>query len=273
MFMEIQANNYIFTSKLSLFQSLGYWQFENSVLWLQVALPYFKSKLESAYNAQRGAMLQAALWGRGDADIFEADFIAEQAETTNLITEVQHQQDSRSRRILKKMKTFLAGCYPWIHAANEERWFRSILGLLLRISTYVEYTFLRWSLRIILLLLQSMIKHALHLKPPDCILSSLCNIERIPTLLLRGKCSAVLSADLALISHQTILEQLTTALQSMYFASRPDPDELPLDPILSFPPQTSLVHGDLICNVSKDDLFHLFKCVHYLLQVLDSGMT
>ncbi|XP_057863209.1 peroxisome biogenesis protein 12 isoform X2 [Cryptomeria japonica] len=89
-----------------------------SVVFL-VALPYFKSKLESLYKAQRGAMLQAALWGRGDSNMFEGDSFSDNVEDTSTISELQEQDTTRSNQIVKKMKAFLASCYPWIHATQE----------------------------------------------------------------------------------------------------------------------------------------------------------
>lgn len=89
-----------------------------SVVFL-VVMPYFKSKMESVYIAQRGAMLQAALWGRGDPDMLDTDFSSDQAETASRISEVQEQDASHSPPLIKKMKAFLASCYPWIHATHE----------------------------------------------------------------------------------------------------------------------------------------------------------
>lgn len=83
-----------------------------SVVFL-VVMPYFKSKMESLYIAQRGSMLQAALWGRGDSDMLDTD------ETATRISEVQEHDASRSPPFIKKLKAFLAGCYPWIHATHE----------------------------------------------------------------------------------------------------------------------------------------------------------
>jgi len=84
-----------------------------SVVFL-VVMPYFKSKMESVYIAQRGAMLQAALWGRGDPDMLDTD------ETASRISEIQEQDASHSPPFIKKIKAFLAGCYPWIHATHED---------------------------------------------------------------------------------------------------------------------------------------------------------
>lgn len=89
-----------------------------SIIFL-VVLPYFKSKLESLYKAQRGAMLQAALWGRGDSNILEGDSFSDNVEATSTISELQEQNTPPSNQIVKKVKAFLAGCYPWIHATHE----------------------------------------------------------------------------------------------------------------------------------------------------------
>uniref|UniRef100_A0A0E0EYR4 Uncharacterized protein n=1 Tax=Oryza meridionalis TaxID=40149 RepID=A0A0E0EYR4_9ORYZ len=49
---------------------------------LGVVLPYFKSKLQSIYNKEREARLQASLWGQGDVRFDEADLVSDQGETS-----------------------------------------------------------------------------------------------------------------------------------------------------------------------------------------------
>ncbi|XP_043720628.1 peroxisome biogenesis protein 12 [Telopea speciosissima] len=78
-----------------------------------VVLPYFKSKLQSIYNKEREAILQASLWGNEDADYFDG------GETSPVPRGALGGDASRWARIRKRIEAIIAGCYPWIHAGNE----------------------------------------------------------------------------------------------------------------------------------------------------------
>ncbi|XP_077252780.1 peroxin-12 isoform X2 [Tasmannia lanceolata] len=84
-----------------------------------VGLPYFKSKLHSIYNKQREAMLQASLWGHGDAQLDNADYFLSGGEISNVPTEASDASASRATRIKKRIEAIIGACYPWIHATNE----------------------------------------------------------------------------------------------------------------------------------------------------------
>lgn len=79
---------------------------------LQIGLPYLKAKIQAVYESQRGSMLHAAMWGRGDIDQFDTD----ENSTPEMVTVSQ----VTSRQSLKeKMKAVLVKFYPWIHATHE----------------------------------------------------------------------------------------------------------------------------------------------------------
>ncbi|CAM6052070.1 unnamed protein product [Sphagnum compactum] len=91
-----------------------------SLLFL-VGLPYLKLKLQSAYNTQRGGVLQAALWGRGDAE--DVQFL----ETDNSETRTPSGNETAVSEIeipmwqhwKERFLQALVRWYPWIHATNE----------------------------------------------------------------------------------------------------------------------------------------------------------
>jgi peroxin-12 len=84
-----------------------------SVLFL-VGLPYLKYKLEATVNAERGTALQAALWGRGDAD--DADVVGD----LEPIREVEPPSNGTVQlNIKQQLIRALVKCYPWVHAATE----------------------------------------------------------------------------------------------------------------------------------------------------------
>lgn len=86
-----------------------------SVVFL-VVLPYFKSKLQSVYNKEREATLQASLWGENDERFdnvgsFDGGLLDSRSGS--------NEEASVGRRTIKKIKKIIGACYPWIHAGNE----------------------------------------------------------------------------------------------------------------------------------------------------------
>ncbi|KAJ3682392.1 hypothetical protein LUZ60_014965 [Juncus effusus] len=73
-----------------------------------VVLPYFKSKLQSIYDREREARLQASLWGDED-----------RGETSNVGSTSADVSVSRLTRVRRRLVTLVTYCYPWIHATNE----------------------------------------------------------------------------------------------------------------------------------------------------------
>ncbi|XP_042515583.1 peroxisome biogenesis protein 12 [Macadamia integrifolia] len=78
-----------------------------------VVLPYFKSKLQSIYNKEREAILQASLWGNDDAGYFDG------GETSPVPRGALGGDASLGAQIRKRIEAIIAACYPWIHAGNE----------------------------------------------------------------------------------------------------------------------------------------------------------
>ncbi|ONM06032.1 Peroxisome biogenesis protein 12 [Zea mays] len=89
-----------------------------SVVFL-VVLPYFKSKLQSIYNKEREARLQATLWGQDDVRFDEVDFVLDQEQTSQAQTEPTTGEMSNLTRFKKNFASLIGVCYPWIHATNE----------------------------------------------------------------------------------------------------------------------------------------------------------
>ncbi|KAG9445763.1 hypothetical protein H6P81_011891 [Aristolochia fimbriata] len=87
-----------------------------SVVFL-VILPYFKSKLQSIYNKEREAMLQASLWGREDPRYDNTVYLT--GDTSNLPNEAQDSGLSRLTLVKRKIQTAIGACYPLLHATNE----------------------------------------------------------------------------------------------------------------------------------------------------------
>ncbi|GJN20820.1 hypothetical protein PR202_gb08243 [Eleusine coracana subsp. coracana] len=85
----------------------------------EVVVPYFKSKLQSIYNKEREARLQATLWGQDDARFDEAGFVIDQEQTSQAQAEPSSGQVSNLTRFKKKFASLVGVCYPWIHATNE----------------------------------------------------------------------------------------------------------------------------------------------------------
>lgn len=88
-----------------------------SLLFL-VGLPYLKSKIQAVYDAQRGSMLHAALWGRGDIDQVDGDTFGMEMETTEIVS-VSEENGSLGRFFRQNLKAALVKIYPWIHATHE----------------------------------------------------------------------------------------------------------------------------------------------------------
>uniref|UniRef100_A0A0D9XKF6 Peroxisome biogenesis protein 12 n=1 Tax=Leersia perrieri TaxID=77586 RepID=A0A0D9XKF6_9ORYZ len=89
-----------------------------SVVFL-VIFPYFKSKLQSIYNKEREARLQASLWGQGDVRFDEAEIVSDQGQTSQAQVEATTGEVSNVARIKKNFAALIGVCYPWIHATNE----------------------------------------------------------------------------------------------------------------------------------------------------------
>ncbi|KAJ7513720.1 hypothetical protein O6H91_23G011900 [Diphasiastrum complanatum] len=87
-------------------------------LFFLVGLPYVKSKMQAVYNAQRGGLLQAALWVRGDEDEsreenFEGEALVNSSGQTSVASGLMWQT------LTRKLSALLAWCYPWVHATHE----------------------------------------------------------------------------------------------------------------------------------------------------------
>ncbi|RCV42590.1 hypothetical protein SETIT_9G227600v2 [Setaria italica] len=89
-----------------------------SVVFL-VVLPYFKSKLQSIYNKEREARLQATLWGQDDVRFDEAGFVLDQEQTSQAQNDPTTDEVSNLTRFKKNFASLIGVCYPWIHATNE----------------------------------------------------------------------------------------------------------------------------------------------------------
>ncbi|KAH9310064.1 hypothetical protein KI387_037975, partial [Taxus chinensis] len=68
---------------------------------------------------KEGQCFKQHIWGRGDANMLEGDSVSEHADTASTSSDLQEQETLRSHPFVKKMKAFLAGFYPWIHATQE----------------------------------------------------------------------------------------------------------------------------------------------------------
>lgn len=82
-------------------------------------MPYFKSKLQSIYNKEREARLQATLWGQGDVRFDEAGFVLDQEHTSQAQNDPTTNEVSTMTRFKKSFASLIGVCYPWIHATNE----------------------------------------------------------------------------------------------------------------------------------------------------------
>lgn len=82
-------------------------------------MPYFKSKLQSIYNKEREARLQATLWGQDDVRFDEAGFVLDQEHTSQAQNDPTTNEVSTMTRFKKSFASLIGVCYPWIHATNE----------------------------------------------------------------------------------------------------------------------------------------------------------
>ena len=82
-------------------------------------MPYFKSKLQSIYNKEREARLQATLWGQDDVRFDEAGFVLDQEQTSQAQNDPATGGVSNLTRFKKNFASLIGVCYPWIHATNE----------------------------------------------------------------------------------------------------------------------------------------------------------
>ncbi|KQJ97019.1 peroxisome biogenesis protein 12 [Brachypodium distachyon] len=89
-----------------------------SVVFL-VILPYFKSKLQSIYNKEREARLQASLWDQGEVRFDEAGALDQQGETSQAQAESTTREVSHLARLKTNFAALIGVSYPWIHATNE----------------------------------------------------------------------------------------------------------------------------------------------------------
>lgn len=89
-------------------------------------MPYIKSKLNSIYNRESEARLQASLWGN-DVDFLDQDEISSRQ------AEASSGEGSSMMRIKKKLMAVIGACYPWIHATNEGNWFATLCNYLLSV--------------------------------------------------------------------------------------------------------------------------------------------
>ncbi|KAL0340680.1 UNVERIFIED_CONTAM: Peroxisome biogenesis protein 12 [Sesamum radiatum] len=83
----------------------------------QVVLPYLRSKLQSIYNKEREATLQASLWGDSD-ERFDSDFVGGGDNTFGSRDNLDNEASARARWI-KRLRKTVGACYPWLHAGNE----------------------------------------------------------------------------------------------------------------------------------------------------------
>ncbi|PIN21764.1 putative E3 ubiquitin ligase involved in peroxisome organization [Handroanthus impetiginosus] len=88
-----------------------------SVVFL-VVLPYLKSKLQSIYNKEREATLQASLWGDVDERFDNTDYDAGGNISFGSRDHSNNEASARARWIKRLQKT-VGACYPWLHAGNE----------------------------------------------------------------------------------------------------------------------------------------------------------
>lgn len=87
-------------------------------------MPYLKSKMEAAYNAQRGGALQAAFWGTGDVDGVEVESINDDSPSNR--DERQGSEATVTQRIKSRISKLCVQMYPWLHASHEGLYIDSI---------------------------------------------------------------------------------------------------------------------------------------------------
>lgn len=83
-----------------------------------VVLPYLKSKLNSVYNKEREARLQASLWGPGAERFGDADYFDDGG--GSLVSDGTLETETSVRtRLSRKIQKIIFACYPWVHASCE----------------------------------------------------------------------------------------------------------------------------------------------------------
>jgi hypothetical protein len=87
-------------------------------MYVQVVLPYLKSKLYSIYNKEREARLQASLWGHGDERFDDTDYIDGREDSLVSRGNLDIEASIRTR-LTKRIHKILGACYPWLHASSE----------------------------------------------------------------------------------------------------------------------------------------------------------
>lgn len=87
-------------------------------MYVQVVLPYLKSKLYSIYNKEREARLQASLWGQGDERFDDSDFTVG-GENSLVSRGNLGVAESARTRWTNRIHKIIGACYPWLHASSE----------------------------------------------------------------------------------------------------------------------------------------------------------
>ncbi|KAL7109066.1 hypothetical protein ACP275_06G152200 [Erythranthe tilingii] len=83
-----------------------------------VVLPYLKSKMQSIYNKEREATLQASLWGDNDDRFDDTDYVGGD-NNSSFSRETSAIEASARARWMKRLQKTVFACYPWLHAGNE----------------------------------------------------------------------------------------------------------------------------------------------------------
>ncbi|KAL3630085.1 ubiquitin-protein ligase peroxin 12 [Castilleja foliolosa] len=83
---------------------------------LKVVLPYMKSKLQSIYNREREATLQASLWGDSDERFDDYNGVNNNSFGSRGTSDIEASARARWIKTLQKTVGF---CYPWLHAGTE----------------------------------------------------------------------------------------------------------------------------------------------------------
>lgn len=84
----------------------------------QVVLPYLRSKVQSIYNKEREATLQASLWGDNDERFGDSEYVGVDNNSFGS-RESSDTEASARARLVKKLQKTIGACYPWLHAGNE----------------------------------------------------------------------------------------------------------------------------------------------------------
>lgn len=108
-----------------------------SVVFLAV-LPYLRSKLQSIYNKEREATLQASLWGDSDERFGDAEYVGGSNNTFGS-RESSDTEASARGRLVKRLQKAIGACYPWLHAGNEGSSFAYQLLYLLDATKFYSF--------------------------------------------------------------------------------------------------------------------------------------